>query len=278
MKPSLKEVLMDAKDQRLEIRIPQQQLDELDAIRESVESTFTPTRSDIVRMFIAQGIERINKPQTSAPENLNLGERLTLFFQMEQVRLLERALEPKKGNASYNYHNPDTKVKPSTAELIKIVYLNGYSWFFELEKQSLGKLDSSLQADAVVALMNKIPNDEASNNISYATSILTMFRDIERCMRNQENNYQLVEFIENLSKHKNIPLSFAGFPASSKTLNEMVALKNYADGECSYIRLIEDQDDRSEKYRHLLNAYTEIKKNHYHLDIESLQKIMISNF
>ncbi|WP_439850004.1 hypothetical protein ACTACG_17165 [Pseudomonas syringae] len=269
---------MDAKDQRLEIRIPQQQLDELDAIRESVDSTFTPTRSDIVRMFIAQGIERINKPQTSVPENLNLGERLTLFFQMEQVRLLERALEPKQGNANYNYHNPDMKVKPSTTELIKRVYLNGYSWFFELDEQSLGKLDSSLRADAVVALMNETPNDETSKNISYATSILAMFRDIERCMRNQNNNYQLVEFIENLSKHKKIPLSFTGFPASSKTLNEMVALKNYADGECSYLRLIEDQDDLSEKYSHLLNAYSEIEKHHHQLDIESLQKIMMSNF
>lgn len=49
---------MENKDQRLEIRIPQQQLAEVDAIIDSIDPRFKPSRSDVVRSFIAQGIDR----------------------------------------------------------------------------------------------------------------------------------------------------------------------------------------------------------------------------
>ncbi|WP_160126129.1 hypothetical protein [Serratia sp. Z4] len=47
---------MDMKDQRIELRLPQQQLEELDNFISNIDGQYKPSRSDVLRTFIAQGI------------------------------------------------------------------------------------------------------------------------------------------------------------------------------------------------------------------------------
>ncbi|XJI81923.1 hypothetical protein AB2F45_26640 (plasmid) [Escherichia coli] len=44
------------KDQRIELRLPQQQLDELDNFINNIDGQYKPSRSDVLRSFIAQGV------------------------------------------------------------------------------------------------------------------------------------------------------------------------------------------------------------------------------
>lgn len=67
------------KDQRIELRLPQQQLDELDNFINNIDGQYKPSRSDVLRSFIAQGVRGKFTPASrgsgdvspvSAPEHL----------------------------------------------------------------------------------------------------------------------------------------------------------------------------------------------------------------
>ncbi|APW04199.1 hypothetical protein AB295_19240 [Salmonella enterica] len=84
---------MEAKDHRLEIRISQQQVQEIDDIIASLDTHFRPTRSDVVRSFISQGIERHFGRGPQEENIIPLIQRLNLYFQFCQTERLQRLSE-----------------------------------------------------------------------------------------------------------------------------------------------------------------------------------------
>ena len=264
---------MDAKDQRLEIRLPQQQLEELDSIRQSVDSPYTPTRSDVVRMFITQGIERINGPREKSPKELTLGERLGLFFQIEHLDFFRRANDPSARHPSYNY--PGKIPKPSNDEVIKQIYLHRCLWFFELDSASLKLIDNTLSGNAIASLMDKTPNKETTQSLAYVAEVVRMFHDIANCITNHNNSHESIELIQKLSKRDNIPLRFNGFPNEMKMFNEMAALISWIDGQSSYFSTTSNPNDETEKYKSMLNVYKDAKKGEYQLSLKSAQEMML---
>lgn len=256
---------MDIKDQRLEIRIPQQQLDELDKIRESSGSPFTNTRSDIVRMFISQGLERLHRKEEKSPDSFQLADRLSLFFQMELVR--PTLIKGRK----YDYllqPNPTPAI-----EVIRSIYLNRYFWFFELDADSLELISPHFKTGTILSLLNQKPNIKTVQSLKKVVDVINMFEDIVRCSAYDPNNEKLSTLITKNASLKNMPLKFPGFPKSSMHLNAITGLVIWAETaspERVIISQRECNDYSLDTYLNMLDIYQTITQHNSELTDELL--------
>lgn len=206
------------KDSRLEIRIALQQLEELDAIRASVNPAYTPSRSDVARMLIAKGIEDYKKDGESSPLELSLGDRLMLYFQLYPIPAAEKSTSTVNGGQN---RHPSV----SFGEVLREVYKEKYFWFFELEKSSVELLSYVFQWEPVNAVLNSKPNAETNRSFVTVSKIVKMFIDIESCIYTaSEENDGDVDYVEALSHRLGIPLKFNGFDTSLPKLVQMANL------------------------------------------------------
>lgn len=261
---------MEPLDQRLEVRLPQQLMDALDAIRLSVNSPHKLTRSDVVRMFIDQGIDRMKGTSENVPEEISLGDRLNLFFHMEMLTQAGPGAV-----RTVQAHNKYGRDKPSKFEVIKKVYLKRYFWLFELDAPSLTLIDSSLQGDDIAALINKTSNLGSVQSLKFAANVVRMFSDIRGCLEQNSNNIESTEIIATLSARNSIPLHFRGFPADNSILNEMAGLVGWIDGDYGSPAKMNNDVYEMDTYHRMLSVYNDALDGQRHITIESLRDMML---
>jgi hypothetical protein len=264
---------MDVKDQRLEIRIPQQQLDDLDEIRNSVDTSYIPSRSDVARMYISQGIARHQRGGQESPDELPLGQRLSLFFQLEQLELM---VHVPSSSHSKPYH--DGRITEITQiDVVKSIYLNRFFWFFELDAEGLKTVSTSFQNHTILSLLNKESNTDTIRNLKYASELVRMFNSIKNCLDQTYDRDEAVDIINKFSKRNSIPLRFSGFAKDSLQLNEMAALVDWLDSRTGKYgpHIISSENDYSTAYNKLLSVYRDHIKHYSELNIDSLQEIIL---
>lgn len=264
---------MDIKDQRLEIRIPQQQLDELDEIRNSVDTSYILSRSDVARMYISQGIARHKRGGQESPDELPLGQRLSLYFQLEQLELMAHA--PSLSH-SKPYHDGRT-TEIAQIDVVKSIYLKRLFWFFELDAEGLKTLSNSFQNYTILSLLNKESNAETVRNLKYASELVRMFNSIKNCLDHTYDRDETIDIINKLSQRNSIPLRFSGFDKESLQLNEMAALVEWLDSRTGKYgpHITSSENDYSAAYNKLLSVYRDRIKHHSELNIDSLQEIIL---
>lgn len=206
------------KDSRLEIRIAQQQLEALDAIRSTVNPPYTPSRSDVARMFISKGIDDYKNEGVLLPVEFSLAERLTIFFQL----FPQLPQETRSGTA-----NNQTRNRPglSFGDLVRHVYLKKYFWFFELDHQHVELLGLGFKYAPTSSVLNVKSNVETNKKFAEVVGIVEMFLDIENCMEHAANECTSdYEVVDNIGDRLSIPLKFSNFKAEFSQLNEMADL------------------------------------------------------
>jgi Arc/MetJ-type ribon-helix-helix transcriptional regulator len=249
---------MDTKDHRLELRLPQHQVEQIDAICQSIDSAFGKSRSELVRIFITQGLNRYNGKGQKSPTELTLAERLTLFFQLETLN----ALAPPPSLSSY-LPPGNRKSEVSRGDLIKTVYLNRFFWFFELDDAVLKKISSSLTGDALQTLLNAEPSPETIEEVTFVSEVIEMFNDIEECLDSNDVQYESAQVVRNRADRYNIPLAFSGFPKSMVQLNQIAALIDWLDLRRggTYLHVRTSSTDNTAAYRVMLDVYRQITRN-----------------
>lgn len=258
------------KDSRLEIRIALQQLEELDAIRATVNPPYTPSRSDVARMLIAKGIEDYKKDGESSPLELSLGDRLMLYFQLYPIPA------PEKGSSNFNGgHNRRPSV--SFGEVLREVYKEKYFWFFELEKSSVELLNSGFEWSPVNAVLNSKPNTETNRSFVIVSKIVKMFIDIESCIYNaSEENDSDVDVVESLCKRLGIPLKFSGFDTNLPKQIQMANLFIFVN-ELPYRQRGEGVDTKSvswEFFERMLLVYADALQGSRSISMPRLKKMI----
>lgn len=276
---------MESKDQRLEIRLPQQQLTEIDHIIASVDSGFKPTRSDVVRSFIAQGIDRHHGRVGQVQDNIPLSQRISLFFQICQQQQIAYTNSgrsvPVLGRRFKNNQN-------ITAEaLVRQTYLQRMFWFFELDRSSLAAFDASLTSDEILSLMQPEPNQDVCGEVAQVALTLEMFREIGAVSQkaNQDSHYTDVQEKISILKHYasrcRIPLNFGGYPESWGRHNQIAALMQWIDegkvgnytceGYGGRIRTQHNDDpDAGRQYVLMVQVYEDIVRERRKLDLDGL--------
>jgi len=270
---------VDIKDQRLEIRISQQEINDLDEIIISVDTPYKPTRSDLVRSFIAQGIDRYfgRSEQEPVKESMPLGERLGLYFQINQIYLYENAGNPPNilDNGSYN---PRSTITEST--LVRQVYLQRMHWFFSLDRAGLTSIHRSLQSHNVVSLMEAEPCEEVCSDLARVVEIRDLFSKISQVLDKArgESHYDDVKkqlaIVDYQQERKGFTLQFSGFPESQPRLTQMAALLHWID-EGDGSRPIWEKHgvskwDLNAQYDAMLEVYQDITRDKRGLDMNSL--------
>lgn len=273
---------MDVKDHRLEIRLPQQQMSELDDIIASVDTPFKPTRSDVVRSFIAQGIERHSGRGRNDESATGFESRLNLYFQMCQIKRLEelshnRSAYPLGYTHKKNYDSVPRKITSyiSADTLVRHVYLEKQSWFFELDKKSLESIDPDLGRPDVLTLMSPQPSAETCAALADVMAVRNMFWNIGGIMADAETtvvqfNYtdvrEKLARIKGYVEDKALPLYFAGYPdtASWRLHTEMRALLDWIDKGISGLPsshfYVTARGDFTAQYATMLQVYQEVGK------------------
>lgn len=215
---------MEQKDQRLEIRIPGQMVEKLDEIRTGMD--FTPSRSDLVRTFIEQGIadfsaRRLNSGQVRSDERTQTDEllfatRFSVYFQLAGTEIIKR--RDGQFQLAYSMH-----------EIISTAYTNRWYWFAKLDKDVLKKVHNSFSASLVLSLLDDEPVPEISEELSFVSSVKNMFDEI--CDVKNQHSYkywndfytdrtkEILSGIEKVAEVHSIPLKFYGFPRSEKRLS-----------------------------------------------------------
>ncbi|NWF06688.1 hypothetical protein HX810_03235 [Pseudomonas salomonii] len=261
---------MDTKDHRLELRLPQHQIEQIDAICQSVDSAFGKSRSEMVRIFITQGLNRYNGKGQKSPTELTLAERLTLFFQLETLN----ALAPPSGHSTY-LPPGNRKREVTRGELIKAVYLNRFFWFFELDDAALKKISFSLTGDALQTLLNAEPSPQTIDEVTFVSEVIEMFNNIEECLASDELQGKSAQVVRDRADRYNIPLAFSGFPKSMVQLNQMAALVGWLDvrNGGTYPHVRPSATDNTAAYRVMLDVYRQITRNQ-HLTFESIDDLI----
>lgn len=206
------------KDSRLEIRIAQQQLEELDAIRVTVNPPYTLSRSDVARMLIAKGIEDMKNDGERSPVELSLADRLMLYFQLHP-----QAVQDGRSSAAASQNGQRPSI--SFGDLLRHVYLKKYFWFFELDSKNVESLNFAFKYATTSAVLNSKPNTETNRKFSDVVDIVSMFLDIEACLDIAEDqNYPEFELVKRLGDRLGIPLKFDGFDINFQQVNQMADL------------------------------------------------------
>ncbi|CAI2020156.1 Uncharacterised protein [Serratia proteamaculans] len=285
---------METKDQRIELRLPQQQLEELDNFISNIDGQYKPTRSDVLRTFIAQGVRGKFTPASQEEEMFPLAARLNLFFQLCQLQhsssVKPNALPRTSDNQRFMVQNY-TESTVTTEALVRQVYLQRYMWFFELDVKHLQSINHHLRGDHVLSLMNPQHNQEVCNALDTVIAMRHMFTQIGQVMKEAEQKAgtyddddskvsKALARIHGYADDNEIPLSFKGYPntAAYTQQSQMWALLDWIDeGEgrnnISEYRLRQDKD-MTTKYAIMLEIYQDICSNHpFKLDgLEQLVK------
>lgn len=211
------------KDQRIELRLPQQQLEELDNFINNIEGQYKPSRSDVLRSFIAQGVRGIFTPASQEAEMFPLSARLNIFFQLSLSLRMEclkggRNLPPI--NTHYGYNNRDASTVTAGA-LVRQVYLQRMTWFFELDAVHLKAINPNLGQDMIVSLMNPQPTPVICNILDSVIALRDMFSNISMVLTaakktvNEWNDQKARDALARIHGHlkdNGLPLTFLGYP------------------------------------------------------------------
>ncbi|ENG7704078.1 hypothetical protein ABVE67_004780 [Citrobacter freundii] len=285
---------MEAKDQRLEIRISQQQVQEIDDIIASLDTHFRPTRSDVVRSFISQGIERHFGHGPQEENTVPLIQRLNLYFQLCQTERLKclatnQKIMPLGNGHRHKYNNNQSVSSDITADcLVRQVYLEKLNWFFELDEQSLKSIDGQLSGGDVQILMAPQPSAEICETLADVISVRCMFRTIEAVINDAQNKVDEYGYtdvrdklviIRDYAASKEIPLKFMGYPDIQKwTLHaEICALLDWIDYGNAHFRVRQrikhSGQDFTEMYACMLSVFRDMSDGGY-LNLDGLVAIV----
>lgn len=269
---------MDIKDQRLEIRISQQEVAEMDDIIASVDTLYKPTRSDLVRSYIAQGIDRHYGRSQQEQETIPLGQRLSLYFQIYQIYLSEKTGNKTPNTLDDTYsHKRSTIIEPT---LVRQVYLQRMYWFFKLDRTGLASIHRSLLSNDLMSVMDAEPCENICHDMARVVAIRDLFSKLSRELEKAEQNSHYNDVKEKLttvryiSERKGIPLSFSGFPESQTRLTQMAALLQWIDEGDGFRHIWEKNGvskwDLNSHYDAMLEVYQDITRDRRGLDMDSL--------
>lgn len=276
---------MEQKDQRLEIRIPGQMVEKLDEIRTGMD--FTPSRSDLVRTFIEQGIAdfsarrlnsgKIRSDERTQTEELLFATRFSVYFQLAGTDIIER-------------RDGQFKLAYSLHEIISTAYTNRWYWFAKLDKDVLKKVHNSFSSSLFLSLLDDEPVPEISDELSFVCNIKNMFDEI--CDVKNPHSYkywndfytdrtkEILSGIEKVAEVHSIPLKFYGFLPAEKRLKQMYEFVELA---CNYVkadnifirpRYLTSAEDLRENYALMLKVFNEVKQDGKPFDYESLDSMI----
>ncbi|WOJ30913.1 hypothetical protein R1917_00485 [Citrobacter koseri] len=277
---------MNTKDQRIELRLPQQLLEELDNFINSIDGQYKPSRSDVLRSFIAQGISRKYTPAGQEAEMFPLAARLNLFFQICQQQQMQFAMTNKRPPVLGQHRRAGSNI---TAEaLVRQVYLQRMFWFFELDKSSLAAMEWDLTSDEVLSLMQPGSSQEVCEEVVLVANTLGMFRQIKDVLsqaeQDSDDNNEVQEKLSVLKHYLSrrcIPSRFRGYPENWHRHNQIAALiqwikegkaGNYGcDGYGGRISVSANDDaDAGRQYGIMLQVYQDIAGEHRRLELDGL--------
>lgn len=278
------------KDQRIELRLPQQQLDELDNFINSIEGQYKPSRSDVLRSFIAQGVRGKFTPASKEAEMFPLSERLNIFFQLSLSLRMEyskdgRSVPPINPPYGYSYRTTSTV----TAEaLVRQVYLQRMTWFFELDCVHLKAINPNLGQDMIVSLMNPQPSPVICNTLDSVIALRGMFSNISMVLTAAEqavndwkdqNTRDALARIQGYVKDNGLPLTFLGYPDTEDYALQidMWSLLNWIDNGQGDNRIgdygLRNDKDLTDKYAVMLEVYQNICSNQQ-FDLNGLEQMV----
>ncbi|ELZ3956703.1 hypothetical protein UM677_001828 [Cronobacter sakazakii] len=283
------------KDQRIELRLPQQQLNELDDFIAGIEGQYKPTRSDVLRSFIAQGVRGKFTPASQEAEMFPLAARLNLFFQICQ----QLTRDGKPLNALSRAHDSQRYImgrgfreSTVTAEtLVRRVYLQRMTWFFELDAPHLRSINTDLDQEMILALMNPQHSPEVCKILDGVTALRDMFSDIKTVLdtakkdiendSDSELTRKMLNRIDMCSEDNGLPLTFKGYPdtAAFKLQTEMWAMLDWIErGEGDW-RIVDSRlrcdEDLTDRYAVMLEVYQNICSQQ-RFDLDGLQQLVRS--
>lgn len=276
---------MEQKDQRLEVRIPGQMVKHLDEIRSEMD--FTPSRSDLVRTFIEQGIadfsaKRLNGGQvkgdiSATTDEIPFASRLLLYFQIA-------------GDDKGERWDGFAKLEYGMREIISQVYTKRWFWIAKLDKTVLKKVHNSFSAASVLSLLDNESVPQICDELIFVLHVQKMFDEICDVMNPESLKYRNI-FLDDNAKEclagikkaadiKSIPLMFYGFlPDQTRLIQmyEFVELANKPEpSHRTFIRsrhLISAEDLR-ENYAIMLKVFEEVKQDGKPFDYKSLDSMI----
>lgn len=276
---------MEQKDQRLEVRIPELMVKQLDEIRSEMD--FTPSRSDLVRTFIERGIADLSakglyggqvKGDISATtDEIPFASRLLLYFQIAG---------DDKGERWDGY----AKLEYGMREIISQMYTKRWFWIAKLDKTVLKEVHNSFSAASVLSLLDNEPVKQICDELIFVLHVQKMFDEICDVMNPESLKYrnnhlddyakECLAGIKKVADIKSIPLIFYGFLPDQKRLIQMyefVELANKPEpSHRTYIRnrYLTSAEDLRENYAIMLKVFEEIKQDGRPFDYESLDSMI----
>ncbi|MBN1090625.1 hypothetical protein [Pantoea sp. 1B4] len=277
---------MEQKDQRLEVRIPGQMVDKLDEIRTRMD--FTPSRSDLVRTFIEQGIadfalNKLSSGQKNADkekktEIIPLASRFMIYFQ-----IIDEDADTRFTNGQ--------QLMFRLGDVVREVYFQRWYWFAELSGKVLDEVHNSFRSPSVLSLLNDEPVIKTCQDLIFVLNVKRMFDDICDVMNLDSMKYigeldydhvsKRINAIIKMADEMSIPLKFYGFPPEENRLIQMYEFVEYADKPKIFGRSINrpryltSAEDIRENYALMLNVYNEIRQSGKPFDCDSLDAMII---
>lgn len=273
---------MDVKDQRIEIRLPQQTVDELDEVIGAVAGEFKPSRSDVVRSYIAQGLDRHLRRDAHEEQQPTLAQRLGLYFQfstMDRTRLqLEgRTLNPLGSESVKDWNGQLIRNTVTIEALVRQAYVARMFWFFELDPESLKSIHRDLaSSEDFLMLMAPRPGAGASRALAEVLTLRAMFLNIGAVLNEAENKVERYGYEDIKAalirigvhvKDNAVSLKFCGYPDTVewKMHREMYAMLDWiekGDGfQAIHASKKTSGEDYTEQYDTLLQAYQDAARN-----------------
>lgn len=281
---------MEIKDQRLEMRVKQQTLDSMDEIIASVNMPYKLSRSDLGRAYIEQGIERHYGRGPKDEGMFSLAARLNIFFQLSMLLRMECLKDGRSVNTitpHYVYNNgvPSTV---TTEALVRQVYLQRMTWFFELDAVHLQAINPNLGQDIIVSLMNPQPSSVICNTLQSVIALRDMFSNIRMVLTQAEKKVKewddqktrdALTRIEGYAKDNGLPFTFQGYPDTEyyELQIEMWSLLNWIDNGQGDHRIgdygLRIDKDLTDKYAVMLEVYQNIRSNQQ-FDLNALEQMV----
>lgn len=245
-------------DQRFEVRLPANLLEQIDKVRETSKPFISLSRSDLVRNFIQQGLNNASKAEsTTGTSNwLSLMSSLQLFLQISALEMTP--------HTGYNtYWNCPNNPNANLVFLVKQVFDHGYLWFLHLKPSDVANIFCYENSQQLGLVFDKF-DEVISSKFDFVKRLLDAFDIVKDLL--QIVGTDVAQRIKHIAAQNNIILEFEG--CNDLQLAQMASmLKNihYSTASKGYISISKVLYDASfpgiSAYERFLNVFKSELRN-----------------
>lgn len=228
------------------MRLPKSLLEKIDNVKNDPACSHLLNRTDIIRMFIAQGLDNLSKKHTTAYDDSNsMMKKINIFLHLVSIQPAQH----------YQGMNREVEI----VYLLEVARKENYGWFFNLSPKTACDVLNFPQTEKMDFLFDQVDN-RICDKFKAFNDIIEMLEITDFLFKHKFRSSDTNSIIKKLSEVNEIPLKFTGCCDDHEVLEMISIIMRSHSRRC--INLF-DSGPSVESYYRFKKRFEEVSREYY---------------